>query len=153
MGHRMKRSYGNPMVGVTFCSDALFGSVPKMRAFEGGFSLFEALIAALIAAVAVAGVMQLHNRNIQHTAGNAELQRAQMILANAQQRYLHSQTVDTERLNAQAQQSGLNQHTIQMVGNAIVLSWQAWSPDAVVMRGCTPMIVGSNSSCIAVTVR
>ena len=35
---------------------------------QQGFSLFEVLIAALILAVAVAGVMGLHTRNLQDTA-------------------------------------------------------------------------------------
>ena len=64
----------------------------RVNQSEQGFSLFEALIAALIVAVAVAGVMQLHNNNLQNTAANAELQRAQRILFNAQQRYQLSNT-------------------------------------------------------------
>ena len=53
---------------------------------QQGFSLFEVLIAALILAVAVAGVMGLHTRNLQDTAANDELQRAYWVVFNAQQR-------------------------------------------------------------------
>ncbi|MBS1174569.1 MAG: hypothetical protein H6R05_700 [Burkholderiaceae bacterium] len=128
----------------------------RVNQSERGFSLFEALIAALIVAVAVAGVMQLHNNNLQNTAANAELQRAQRILFNAQQRYQLLNTLsdsDILTLNQQADQSGLKQKDIRMTGtgDSIVLSWQAWSPDAVVQRGCTP--ANNADSCIAVTVK
>ncbi len=126
----------------------------RPQQFEQGFSLFEALIAALIVAIAVAGVMQLHNRNLQSTAANAELQRAQRILFNAQQRYQLSNTLsnsDLLALNQQAEQSGLKQKDVRITGDNIVLSWQAWSPDAVVQRACAPGN-GANS-CIAVTVK
>ena len=121
---------------------------------EQGFSLFEALIAALIVAIAVAGLMQLHNNNLQNTAANAELQRAQRILFNAQQRYQLSNTLsnsDLVVLSQQATQSGLKQYDLQTTGDNIVLSWQAWSPDAVVKRGCMP--ANGADSCIAVTVK
>ena len=122
---------------------------------EQGFSLFEALIAALIVAVAVAGVMKLHNRNIQQTAGNAELQRAHRLLENAQQRYQIASTLsnsDVQALNQQADQIGLEQKNIKIVGDNIVLSWQAWSPDSVVTRdGCVP--VNGATSCISVGVK
>jgi Tfp pilus assembly protein PilV len=121
---------------------------------ERGFSLFEALIAALIVSIAVAGVMQLHKLNIQHTAGNAELQRAYRILFNAQQRYQIAETLsssDVLALNQQANQSGLRQQSIGLVGNAIVLSWQAWSADAIVTRGGCQPVNGANS-CISVDV-
>ena len=127
----------------------------RVNQSEQGFSLFEALIAALIVAVAVAGVMQLHNNNLQNTAANAELQRAQRILFNAQQRYQLSNTLsdsDLGVLSQQATQSGLKQYDLQTAGDNIVLSWQAWSPDAVVQRGgCTP--ANDADSCIAVTVK
>ena len=126
----------------------------RPQQFEQGFSLFEALIAALIVAIAVAGVMQLHNRNLQSTAANAELQRAQRILFNAQQRYQLSNTLsnsDLLALNQQAEQSGLKQKDVRITGDNIVLSWQAWSPDAVVKRGCMP--ANGADSCIAVTVK
>ena len=129
--------------------------ISRANQSEQGFSLFEALIAALIVAVAVAGVMQLHNNNLQNTAANAELQRAQRILFNAQQRYQLSNTLshsDLGALSQQATQSGLKQYDLQTAGDNIVLSWQAWSPDAVVQRGgCTP--ANDADSCIAVTVK
>ena len=121
---------------------------------EQGFSLFEALIAALIVAIAVAGLMQLHNNNLQNTAANAELQRAQRILFNAQQRYQLSNTLsnsDLLALNQQAEQSGLKQKDVRITGDNIVLSWRAWSPDAVVQRACAP--ANGADSCIAVTVK
>ena len=127
----------------------------RVNQSEQGFSLFEALIAALIVAVAVAGVMQLHNNNLQNTAANAELQRVQRILFNAQQRYQLSNILsdsDLGVLSQQATQSGLKQYDLQTAGDNIVLSWQAWSPDAVVQRGgCTP--ANDADSCIAVTVK
>lgn len=126
----------------------------RPQQFEQGFSLFEALIAALIVAIAVAGVMQLHNRNLQSTAANAELQRAQRILFNAQQRYQLSNTLsnsDLLALNQQAEQSGLKQKDVRITGDNIVLSWRAWSPDAVVQRACAP--ANGADSCIAVTVK
>lgn len=128
--------------------------VSHIRKSERGFSLFEALIAALIVAIAVAGVMQLHNKNLQNTAANAELQRAQRVLFNAQQRYQLSSTLnnsDLLALNQQAEQSGLKQKDIRLTGDYIILSWQAWSPDAVVQRACTP--ASGADSCIAVTVK
>lgn len=54
---------------------------------QQGFSLFEVLIAALILAVAVAGLMTLHADNLRKTAANDELQRVYWIVSNAQQRY------------------------------------------------------------------
>ena len=128
--------------------------ISRANQSEQGFSLFEALIAALIVAVAVAGVMQLHNNNLQNTAANAELQRAERILFNAQQRYQLSNTLshsDLGALSQQATQSGLKQYDLQTAGDNIVLSWQAWTPDAVVQRGCTP--ANNADSCIAVTVK
>jgi Tfp pilus assembly protein PilV len=122
---------------------------------EQGFSLFEALIAALIVAVAVAGVMKLHNHTIQQTAGNAELQRAHRLLENAQQRYQIASTLsnfDVQALNQQADQIGLKQKEIKIVGDNIVLSWQAWSPEAAVTRdGCVP--ANGATSCISVGVK
>ena len=128
--------------------------ISRANQSEQGFSLFEALIAALIVAVAVAGVMQLHNNNLQNTAANAELQRAERILFNAQQRYQLSNTLshsDLGALSQQATQSGLKQYDLQTAGDNIVLSWQAWTPDAVVKRGCMP--ANGADSCIAVTVK
>ena len=128
--------------------------ISRANQSEQGFSLFEALIAALIVAVAVAGVMQLHNNNLQNTAANAELQRVQRILFNAQQRYQLSNILsdsDLGVLSQQATQSGLKQYDLQTAGDNIVLSWQAWTPDAVVKRGCMP--ANGADSCIAVTVK
>ena len=127
--------------------------ISRANQSEQGFSLFEALIAALIVAIAVAGLMQLHNNNLQNTAANAELQRVQRILFNAQQRYQLSNTLsnsDLVVLSQQATQSGLKQYDLQTAGDNIILSWQAWHPDAVVQRGCTP--ANNADSCIAVTV-
>ena len=122
---------------------------------EQGFSLFETLIAALIVAIAVAGVMKLHNHTIQQTAGNAELQRAHRLLENAQQRYQIASTLsnfDVQALNQQADQIGLKQKEIKIVGDNIVLSWQAWSPEAAVTRdGCVP--ANGATSCISVGVK
>ena len=154
---QIKCLYMNSFIDTVSCSGNDFGldSARRVNTSERGFSLFEALIAALIVAIAVAGVMQLHNNNLQNTAANAELQRAQRILSNAQQRYQLSNTLsnsDLLALNQQADHSGLKQKNIRMIGDNIVLSWQAWSPDAVVQRGgCTP--ANGADSCIAVTVK
>ena len=145
----------NPWAANSMSMQAMKRGFFRSQQSEQGFSLFEALIAALIVAIAVAGLMQLHNNNLQNTAANAELQRAQRILSNAQQRYQLSNTLsnsDLSALNQQADHSGLKQKDIRMIGDNIVLSWQAWSPDAVVQRGgCTP--ANDADSCIAVTVK
>ena len=146
----------NSFIDTVSCSGNDFGldSARRANTSERGFSLFEALIAALIVAVAVAGVMQLHNNNLQNTAANAELQRVQRILFNAQQRYQLSNILsdsDLGVLSQQATQSGLKQYDLQTAGDNIILSWQAWHPDAVVQRGCTP--ANNADSCIAVTVK
>ena len=153
---QIKCLYMNSFIDTVSCSGNDFGldSARTVNTSERGFSLFEALIAALIVAIAVAGVMQLHNNNLQNTAANAELQRAQRILFNAQQRYQLSNTLshsDLGALSQQATQSGLKQYDLQTAGDNIVLSWQAWTPDAVVQRGCTP--ANNADSCIAVTVK
>ena len=154
---QIKCLYMNSFIDTVSCSgnDFGLGSARTVNTSERGFSLFEALIAALIVAIAVAGVMQLHNNNLQNTAANAELQRAQRILSNAQQRYQLSNTLsnsDLSALNQQADHSGLKQKNIRMIGDNIVLSWKARSPDAVVQRGgCTP--ANGADSCIAVTVK
>ena len=154
---QIKCLYMNSFIDTVSCSgnDFGLGSARTVNTSERGFSLFEALIAALIVAIAVAGVMQLHNNNLQNTAANAELQRAQRILSNAQQRYQLSNTLsnsDLLALNQQADHSGLKQKNIRMIGDNIVLSWKARSPDAVVQRGgCTP--ANGADSCIAVTVK
>ena len=153
---QIKCLYMNSFIDTVSCSGNDFGldSARTVNTSERGFSLFEALIAALIVAIAVAGVMQLHNNNLQNTAANAELQRAERILFNAQQRYQLSNTLshsDLGALSQQATQSGLKQYDLQTAGDNIVLSWQAWSPDAVVKRGCMP--ANGADSCIAVTVK
>ena len=153
---QIKCLYMNSFIDTVSCSGNDFGldSARTVNTSERGFSLFEALIAALIVAIAVAGVMQLHNNNLQNTAANAELQRAERILFNAQQRYQLSNTLshsDLGALSQQATQSGLKQYDLQTAGDNIVLSWQAWTPDAVVKRGCMP--ANGADSCIAVTVK
>ena len=50
---------------------------------QAGFSLLEVLVAMFIAAVAVAGVMALHARNLSQVSDNVQLMRAQMVLNNA----------------------------------------------------------------------
>ena len=134
---------------------------------QRGFSLFEAMIAALILAVAVAGVMRLHKQNIQNTAANFELQRAYWILTNAQQRYqvgneLNAQ--DLTELNEQLTTAGLRNASItsaistsrmysSFVQTAqVTLSWNAWSSEAQVARdGCSP--AQGADSCITVRVQ
>ena len=121
---------------------------------QQGFSLFEVLIAALILAVAVAGVMGLHTRNLQDTAANDELQRAYWVVFNAQQRSQlnHSLTaVDKSDLIAQANTAGLGSAQIIDTGREVRLQWQAWNERTVVQRG--GCVAGAGNSCIQVKVK
>jgi prepilin-type N-terminal cleavage/methylation domain-containing protein len=58
-------------------------SPPQSTSHQAGFSLFEVLLSMFIAAVAVAGVMALHARNLSQVTDNVHLMRAQMVLNNA----------------------------------------------------------------------
>ena len=105
---------------------------------QQGFSLFEVLIAALILAVAVAGLMTLHTGNLRKTAANDELQRAYWIVSNAQQRYQvkHLLTTDDKlALENEAQTAGLRLANVIDTGSEVGLTWQAWDPQFIVTRG------------------
>ena len=121
---------------------------------QQGFSLFEVLIAALILAVAVAGVMGLHTRNLQDTAANDELQRAYWVVFNAQQRSQlnHSLSeVDKSDLIAQANTAGLGSAQIIDTGRGVGLHWHAWYERPFVQcRGCK---TGAGKSCNKVKVK
>ena len=94
---------------------------PNKLSEQRGFSLFEVLIAAGILAVAVAGVMRLHTRNVQETAGNAQLQRAYWVVSNAYQRFQmnHSlSTSDVKELEQQAATVGLN--SVQIINDGVI---------------------------------
>ena len=121
---------------------------------QRGFSLFEVLIAALILAVAVAGVMRLHTMNLRATAGNDELQRAYWIVSNAQQRFLAQQTLslaDLGVLERQAVVAGLTSAQISTSTNSVQIQWQAWDSQNTVQRGgCTAL---AGMSCIQVQVQ
>lgn len=122
--------------------------------YQQGFSLFEVLIASLILAVAVAGVMRLHTANLRDTAGNDELQRAYWIVANAQQRHVFHQTltsIDNAELQAQAQTAGLSSAQIIDTGSAVGVQWQAWDARNTVQRGGCAAAQGM--SCIQVSVK
>ena len=126
---------------------------PNKLSVQRGFSLFEVLIAALILAVAVAGVMGLHTRNVQETAGNAQLQRAYWIVSNAYQRFQinHSlSTSDVKELEQQATTAGLNSAQIINDGSAVGLTWRAWDAQSRVQRGCA---ADQAFSCIQVKIK
>ena len=108
---------------------------------------------ALILAVAVAGVMGLHTRNVQETAGNAQLQRAYWIVSNAYQRFQinHSlSTSDVKELEQQATTAGLNSAQIINDGSAVGLTWRAWDAQSRVQRGCA---ADQAFSCIQVKIK
>ena len=120
---------------------------------QRGFSLFEVLIAAGILAVAVAGVMRLHTRNVQETAGNAQLQRAYWVVSNAYQRFQmnHSlSTSDVKELEQQAATVGLNSVQIINDGSVVGLKWLAWDTQSRVQRGC---VADQAFSCIQVNIK
>ncbi len=122
---------------------------------QQGFGLFEVLIAAMILAVAVAGVMRLHTDNLRETAGNAELQRAYWIVSNAQQRLQANGTLsesDRAALVQQASDAGLRRVSINMsTGSVVSVQWQAWDGQNTVRRGNCLAPVGM--SCIQVQVQ
>ena len=124
------------------------GTVQKQQ----GFTLFEVLIAALILAVAVAGVMRLHTQNLRNTAGHDELQRAYWIVSNAQQRFMRHQGLSSEDLSilkSQASSAGLTSVEITNTSNAVGVKWQAWDSKTTVQRGC---LANAGYSCIQVVV-
>ena len=126
---------------------------PNKLSEQRGFSLFEVLIAAGILAVAVAGVMRLHTRNVQETAGNAQLQRAYWVVSNAYQRFQmnHSlSTSDVKELEQQAATVGLNSVQIINDGSAVGLKWRAWDTQSRVQRGC---VADQAFSCIQVNIK
>ena len=111
------------------------------------------LIAAGILAVAVAGVMRLHTRNVQETAGNAQLQRAYWVVSNAYQRFQmnHSlSTSDVKELEQQAATVGLNSVQIINDGSVVGLKWLAWDTQSRVQRGC---VADQAFSCIQVNIK
>lgn len=120
---------------------------------QGGFTLFEVLIAALILAVAVAAVMRLHTQNLRNTGGHDELQRAYWIVSNAQQRFMLSQSLmqdDIAALKNQATAAGLNSAQIIYSTNTVGVKWTAWDHQMTIQRGgCAAM---SGQSCIQVKV-
>ncbi len=122
---------------------------------QTGFGLFEALVAALILAIAVAGVLSLHTHNLRQTAGNFELQRAYWVLSNAQQRYQITKDLssdDIEVLNTQLRTAGFKLGEIALNAGVVTLSWSAAENLEPVRRnGCIPAI-GANS-CISVRVQ
>ena len=122
---------------------------------QQGFGLFEVLIASMILAVAVAGVMHLHTLNLRKTADNAELQRAYWIVSNAQQRFQASGTLnesDRAALVQQASDAGLRSVSINMSTGAVVsVQWKAWDGQNTVRRGNCLAPVGM--SCIQVQVQ
>ena len=126
---------------------------PNKLSEQRGFSLFEVLIAAGILAVAVAGVMRLHTRNVQETAGNAQLQRAYWVVSNAYQRFQmnHSlSTSDVKELEQQAATVGLNSVQIINDGSVVGLKWLAWDTQSRVQRGC---VADQAFSCIQVNIK
>lgn len=89
-------------------------SPPQSTSHQAGFSLFEVLLSMFIAAVAVAGVMALHARNLSQVTDNVHLMRAQMVLNNAAARI----NVDTN-LNQAMTNAALDlRMTVVAVGSA-----------------------------------
>ena len=128
---------------------------PIKASTQQGFGLFEVLIASMILAVAVAGVMHLHTLNLRKTADNVELQRVYWIVSNAQQRFQASGTLsesDRAALVLQASDAGLRGVSINMSTCAVVsVQWQAWDGQNTVRRGNCLAPVGM--SCIQVQVQ
>ncbi len=126
----------------------------QARLSQSGFGLFEVLIAATILAVAVAGVMRLHTRNLQDTAANDELQRAYWIVANAQQRsQLNHPLDDTDqsKLEAQAEIAGLGSAEIINSNDFVGIRWKTWDSQFSVRRG--GCVAQAQMSCIQVKVK
>ena len=124
---------------------------------ERGFTLFEVLIAAMIMAVAMAGVMNLHKRSLQDTGGNMELQRAYWVLSNAQQRIQANGMLtfeDKSAIQNQMLTAGLASGQIVESGNDIALKWTAWNSETRVRRGNSYCSINAGSelalSCIQV---
>ena len=128
---------------------------PIKASTQQGFGLFEVLIASMILAVAVAGVMHLHTLNLRKTADNVELQRVYWIVSNAQQRFQASGTLsesDRAALVQQASDAGLRRVSINMsTGSVVSVQWQAWDGQNTVRRGNCLAPVGM--SCIQVQVQ
>ena len=121
---------------------------------QQGFSLLEVLIAALILAVAVAGVMRLHTGNMRQTAGNVQLQQAYWIVSNMYERYQKNHSLsalDETALKQQAAMLGLDSANIINDGTFVGLNWKAWDTSSRVQRGgCS---VDQGFSCIQVRVK
>ena len=121
---------------------------------QQGFSLLEVLIAALILAFAVAGVMRLHTGNMRETAENVQLQQAYWIVSNMYERYQKNHALsalDETALKQQAAIVGLDSVNIINNGDFVGLNWKVWDTSSRVQRGgCS---VDQEFSCIQVRVK
>ncbi|TDR31856.1 prepilin-type N-terminal cleavage/methylation domain-containing protein [Hydromonas duriensis] len=133
-----------------------------------GFSLIEVLVAMLIAAVVVGGVMLAHAQNLRQSHDNMLLRRGHLILSNLSQRMLVShqevllgyyddgsvsksswaQMNDLPAVQSQAKNAGLTnaQFSIAHVGEGvrrITLQWKAHDVrHAVWRKNCGEVVLG-----------
>ncbi|GHA66901.1 hypothetical protein GCM10009007_04280 [Formosimonas limnophila] len=94
-------------------------SPSQSTSHQAGFSLFEVLLSMFIAAVAVAGVMALHARNLSQVTDNVHLMRAQMVLNNAAARINVDTNLNQAMTNAALTNEALDlRMTVVAVGSA-----------------------------------
>jgi Tfp pilus assembly protein PilV len=113
------------------------GILPNHTA-QTGFGLLEVLVASLIMALSVVGVLRLHHFQLQQLTQNAQWQRAQWVLNNAQQRFLvqnNLSVADLNQLSTQAIDAGLQGAQVQWLGQSVQLMWQAADAVSAVQRG------------------
>lgn len=145
-------------LGAGAASSSGAGSGSGVGMSQAGFTLFEALVAALILAVAVAGVMRLHTHNLQYTAANFELQNAYWVLTNAQQRFVRSHSLssaDVSELTEQLKLAGLRGPVVVAQSEHIAIGWRGADAEPWVQRdGCAALHADLSAlNCIAVRVR
>ena len=128
---------------------------------QKGFSLFEVLIAMLVAAVGIGALMNIHTQNLRQVHDNAELKHGQLLLDNMVHRVQHSAdngTLDADKnsikqaIEQQATDAGLRTPIATLMerngGQLLQLQWDAHdTDDAVVRKLCNS--AESNRHCLA----